>query len=123
MLFRSALFYLRGIADTLYKNGALPAKVLSKDIYLGAIPWVLLQLVLVVIVIFVPQTVTMFIPKAEKIDTDTIQIEVPDSDLGSGTGDMKSEAPAAEPGATPEGETKSENPFEQSPPPPEAGKK
>jgi len=75
--FGFALFYLRGISDTLFKNGALPEKVQSKDIYLGAIPWVLLQLVLVVIVIFVPQTVTVFLDKEVKIDLDKVQIEAP----------------------------------------------
>ncbi|MDP3135715.1 MAG: TRAP transporter large permease subunit [Burkholderiaceae bacterium] len=75
--FGFALFYLRGISDTLFKNGALPAKVESRDIYLGAIPWVLLQLLLVVIVIFVPQTVTVFLDKEQKIDVDKVQIEVP----------------------------------------------
>lgn len=75
--FGFALFYLRGISDTLFKAGAIPVKVESKDIYLGAIPWVLLQLLLVVIVIFVPQTVTVFLDKKEKIDTDKVQIEMP----------------------------------------------
>ena len=50
--FGFALFYLRGIADTLFKNGAISEKVKSNDIYMGAIPWVVMQLVLVVIVIF-----------------------------------------------------------------------
>ncbi|MES2975078.1 MAG: TRAP transporter large permease subunit [Pseudomonadota bacterium] len=81
--FGFALFYLRGISDTLFKNGALPNKVLSKDIYLGAIPWVILQLMLVVIVIFVPQTVTMFLDKEVKVDVDKVQIEMPvDEDAG-----------------------------------------
>ncbi|GAB3481374.1 TRAP transporter large permease [Polaromonas eurypsychrophila] len=75
--FGFALFYLRGISDTLFKAGAIPVKVESKDIYLGAIPWVLLQLVLVVIVIFVPQTVTVFLDKKENIDIDKVQIEMP----------------------------------------------
>jgi tripartite ATP-independent transporter DctM subunit len=66
--FGFALFYLRGIADTLYKNKALPRKVESKDIYLGAIPWVLMQLVLVAIVIFFPQTVTVFLDKEQVLD-------------------------------------------------------
>ena len=68
--FGFALFYLRGIADTLFKNKALPRKVESKDIYMGAIPWVVMQLVLVAIVIFVPQTVTMFLDKAQVLDLD-----------------------------------------------------
>ena len=66
--FGFALFYLRGISDTLFKNGALPKKVESKDIYLGAIPWVIMQLILVVIVIFVPQTVTAFLDKEKVLD-------------------------------------------------------
>ncbi|QTN26218.1 TRAP transporter large permease subunit [Rhodoferax sp. AJA081-3] len=75
--FGFALFYLRGISDTLFKSGAIPDKVKSRDIYLGAIPWVLLQLLLVVIVIFVPQTVTIFLDKEEKVDIDKVQIEMP----------------------------------------------
>jgi hypothetical protein len=75
--FGFALFYLRGISETLYKNGALPRKVESRDIYLGSIPWVLLQLLLVVFVIFVPQSVTMFLDKEVKVDVDKVQIEVP----------------------------------------------
>lgn len=75
--FGFALFYLRGISDTLFKNGSLPRKVLSSDIYMGAIPWVMLQLVLVVIVIFVPQTVTMFLDEEVKVDLDKVQIEAP----------------------------------------------
>ena len=75
--FGFALFYLRGISDTLFKNGAISKKVESRDIYLGAIPWVLMQLLLVVIVIFVPQTVTMFLDKEQKIDIDKVQIDMP----------------------------------------------
>ena len=46
-----ALFYLRGIA---------PRKVKRSDIYLGALPWVGLQLVMVAIVILWPGLVTRF---------------------------------------------------------------
>lgn len=75
--FGFALFYLRGIADTLYKTGAIKEKVLSRDIYLGAIPWVILQLILVGVVIFFPQTVTTFLDKPVVVDLDSIQIESP----------------------------------------------
>ena len=68
--FGFALFYLRGISDTLFKNGALPRRVLSSDIYLGSIPWVVMQLILVAIVIFFPVTVTAFLDKAEAVDMD-----------------------------------------------------
>jgi hypothetical protein len=50
--FGFALFYLRGVADSSVK---------SSDIYWGALPWVGLQLILVAIIIFFPQTVTYFI--------------------------------------------------------------
>ena len=78
--FGFALFYLRGAADSLFKNGSLPGKVLSKDIYLGSIPWVILQLMLVIIVIFFPQTVTVFLDKPIVYDIRQIRIEVPESD-------------------------------------------
>jgi tripartite ATP-independent transporter DctM subunit len=81
--FGFALFYLRGISDTLFKNGAITEKVKSNDIYMGAIPWVILQLVLVVIVIFFPQTVTVFLDKEAKIDLDKVKIEMP-TDTGYG---------------------------------------
>lgn len=79
--FGFALFYLRSSADTLFKTGSLPAKVFSRDIYLGSIPWVLLQLVLVLVVIFIPQTVTVFLDKPIVVDVNTIKIELPESDM------------------------------------------
>ena len=78
--FGFALFYLRGIADSLYKDKRIPAQIKSSDIYLGAIPWVVMQLILVGIVIFFPQTVTVFLGKAQKIDLDKVKIEVPDNE-------------------------------------------
>ncbi len=66
--FGFALFYLRGIADTLFKNGSLPKKVESSDIYMGAIPFIAIQLVLVAIVIFIPETVTVFLDKEKVLD-------------------------------------------------------
>ena len=75
--FGFALFYLRGIADTLFKEKRIPQAIKSNDIYLGAIPWVAMQMILVLIVIFVPQTVTMFLDKEEKIDIDKVKIEMP----------------------------------------------
>ena len=62
----------------------MPAKVLSRDIYLGSIPWVILQLMLVLIVIFFPQTVTVFLDKKVEIDVNTIKIELPTNDLNQG---------------------------------------
>ncbi|MDN3921674.1 TRAP transporter large permease [Roseateles violae] len=66
--FGFALFYLRGISDSLFKSGSIPRKVESSDIYMGAIPWVLMQLILVAVVIFVPASVTMFLDKEKPVD-------------------------------------------------------
>ena len=75
--FGFALFYLRGIADTLWKEKRIPEPVKSNDIYLGSIPWVIMQVMLVVIVIFVPQTVTVFLDKEIVVDVDKVKIEIP----------------------------------------------
>ena len=66
--FGFALFYLRSIA---------PKSVLTKDIYLGAIPWLGLQLILVAIVIFWPESVTFFLDRGTGIDPASVTIEVP----------------------------------------------
>jgi tripartite ATP-independent transporter DctM subunit len=75
--FGFALFYLRGIADTLFKDKRIAKPVLSNDIYLGSIPWVIMQIILVVVVIFVPQSVTMFLDEKVEIDIDKVVIEMP----------------------------------------------
>jgi TRAP-type mannitol/chloroaromatic compound transport system permease large subunit len=70
--FGFALFYLRAIA---------PKDVKSASIYWGAIPWVLLQLIMVGIVIAFPQLVTAFLDKPSDVDPNSITIEVPQSDF------------------------------------------
>jgi tripartite ATP-independent transporter DctM subunit len=79
--FGFALFYLRGISDQLYKNGKLEKKIESSDIYWGAVPWIVMQIILVCIVIFIPQTVTAFLDKEIKYDLDKVKIEF---DTGQG---------------------------------------
>jgi tripartite ATP-independent transporter DctM subunit len=76
--FGFALFYLRGIADTLFKEKRLPRPIASADIYWGALPWVGMQLILVVIVIFVPKSVTIFLDKPQTFDLDKVRIEAPE---------------------------------------------
>ena len=80
--FGFALFYLRGIADTLFKNGSIPRKVESRDIYLGSIPFIAMQLILVAIVIFFPQTVTVFLDKEQVLDLDKASEQI--QDMGGG---------------------------------------
>ncbi len=65
--FGFALFYLRGIA---------PKEVKSSDIYWGAIPWVVLQLILVSIVIAFPGLVTSFIDKGPTAAPTSIEIQM-----------------------------------------------
>ena len=43
---------------------------------MGAIPWVCMQLLLVSIAIFVPQTVTIFLAKEKVVDVDKIHIDM-----------------------------------------------
>ena len=66
--FGFALFYLRGIA---------PRSIKTADIYWGAIPWVFLQIVLVVIVIVWPGSVTYWIDRAPKADASKMNIDIP----------------------------------------------
>ena len=93
--FGFALFYLRGIADTLFKNGSLPKKVESRDIYMGAIPWVIMQLVLVGIVIAFPQTVTTFLDKAQVLDLDKATNQLQEMNLGTSAADADPATSAA----------------------------
>ena len=99
--FGFALFYLRGISDTLFKNKALPRPVLSRDIYLGAIPWVAMQLVLVAIVIAFPQTVTAFLDKEQAVDLDKATRELQEMggsrDSGRSMDDLFGTPPASAP--------------------------
>ena len=73
--FGFALFYLRGIAPR--------ETVKTRDIYLGAIPWLVLQLILVGVLIAFPQLVTFFLSEGPAVDLDTIQITIPQQ--GDGT--------------------------------------
>jgi tripartite ATP-independent transporter DctM subunit len=62
--FGFALFYLRGIA---------PKEVRSSDIYWGAIPWVIMQLILVAIVIAWPGSVTYWLGGQKTLDPAAVE--------------------------------------------------
>ena len=70
--FGFALFYLRGIA---------PPSVKTSDIYWGAIPWVVLQVILVAIVILWPGSVTYWLDKPIVVDPSKVKIEIPQIQL------------------------------------------
>ncbi len=71
--FGFALFYLRGVA---------PREVKSSDIYMGALPWVGLQAIMVALVVAFPTMVTFLLEGPSKIDPTKIKIEVPTTDYG-----------------------------------------
>ncbi len=77
--FGFALFYLRGIA---------PPEVKSTDIYLGSIPWIVLQVILVAILIAWPGSVTMLLEDNTKIDTSKMEIVIPSMGMGGGPGGL-----------------------------------
>ncbi|MFM2278825.1 MAG: hypothetical protein RLZZ444_1056 [Pseudomonadota bacterium] len=82
--FGFALFYLRGTA---------PESVKSSDIYLGALPWVGLQLIVVAVVVFWPESVTYWLDNGPKVDPNSIEIKI---DLPTLGGDQN--APGGLPG-------------------------
>ncbi|MBS0640223.1 MAG: TRAP transporter large permease subunit [Acetobacteraceae bacterium] len=65
--FGFALFYLRGVA---------PREVKSSDIYWGALPWVVLQLIMVALVIAFPVMVTGLLGAPSIVDTSKVKIEL-----------------------------------------------
>lgn len=99
--FGFALFYLRGIVPR--------EQVKTRDIYLGAIPWLVLQVILVAILIAFPELVTFFLDKAPEVDLDTVKIVLP---TGGGA------APASGFEAQPPPSFGAPAPTYQAPPPP-----
>ena len=95
--FGFALFYLRSVAPVKdYPDkvtGKITAKVTTGQIYWGAVPFVLIQIIMVALVIAFPGLVTSGIDKKIVIDTDKVQIEVPqdastmDGDPGAANGE------------------------------------
>jgi TRAP-type mannitol/chloroaromatic compound transport system permease large subunit len=70
--FGFALFYLRGVA---------PKEVKSSDIYWGAMPWIGLQVIMVVLVIAFPSTVTALLDKPLNADLNKVRIDIPQIEL------------------------------------------
>jgi hypothetical protein len=54
----------------------VPKEVKSSDIYWGSIPWVLLQLVMVLLVIFFPKIVTITLDAPSSVDPNKVKIEL-----------------------------------------------
>jgi GntP family gluconate:H+ symporter len=96
--FGFALFYLRSVAphneyvDRITKRAIAP--VTTGQIYWGAVPFVVIQVIMVGILIAFPGLVTGGLDQKKAVDLDTIQIETTPSDYG---------APAAGQEAAPDG--------------------
>ncbi len=76
--FGFALFYLRSVT---------PKEIPTSEIYWGAIPWVFLQLIMVLLVIAFPISVTYFLDDTPKVDPQSVKIEIvaPEEDEGAET--------------------------------------
>jgi TRAP-type mannitol/chloroaromatic compound transport system permease large subunit len=83
--FGFALFYLRSVApakDYLDKlTGRLTARVTTGQIYWGAVPFVLIQVVMVALVISFPQMVMVYKAKESNVDPTKIQILLPPTEM------------------------------------------
>ena len=83
--FGFALFYLRSVApkesflDRI--TGIRTAPVTTGQIYWGAVPFVVIQVIMVVLVILFPGMVMHYKGTASTVDPNTIRIEIPQLDL------------------------------------------
>ena len=111
--FGFALFYLRSVAPTKEYTDRVTrrmiAPVTTMQIYWGAVPFVIIQVVMVGLIIAFPGIVSSGLDKEEKIDLDKIQQQM-NQDLGA--------APTSGPGSKPEaiplpGETEKNEADEQ----------
>ncbi|MFC5499058.1 TRAP transporter large permease subunit [Caenimonas terrae] len=96
--FGFALFYLRSVAPTKEYTDRVTrqpiAPVTTMQIYWGAVPFVLIQIIMVGLIIAFPGIVSSGLDKTEKIDLDKIQQQM-NKDLGqpaAPSGDAKPEA-------------------------------
>jgi tripartite ATP-independent transporter DctM subunit len=88
--FGFALFYLRSVAPakdfTDRVTGRLMARVTTGQIYWGAVPFVLIQVIMVSLIIAFPGIVTGGIAKKQAVDVNKIQIIVPEDTPEPGQG-------------------------------------
>jgi tripartite ATP-independent transporter DctM subunit len=129
--FGFSLFYLRSVAPTrAYKDrvtGATIQPVTSGQIYMGALPFLGIQLAMVIIVIAFPQLVTHYKSGRVDVDPGTIQLNVPmpgtggDNPFGTpsqpfGAPEPSSGGPAAPPPGSPTPDFGSPTPSFGAPP-------
>jgi len=102
--FGFALFYLRSVApakDFLDKvTGRLTKRVTTGQIYWGAVPFVLIQIVMIGLVIAFPEMVMVYKAKERTFDINKIQIVVPEDQPAPGAGPSDSSTNAEQDEAT-----------------------
>ncbi|HXU55779.1 MAG TPA: TRAP transporter large permease subunit [Casimicrobiaceae bacterium] len=102
--FGFALFYLRSVApakDFLDRvTGRLTKRVTTGQIYWGAVPFVLIQIVMIGLVIAFPQMVMVYKAKERTFDINKIQIVVPEDQPARGAGPSDSSTNAEQDEAT-----------------------
>jgi TRAP-type mannitol/chloroaromatic compound transport system permease large subunit len=112
--FGFALFYLRSVApikDYIDKiTGKVTPKVTTGQIYWGAVPFVLIQCLMVALIITFPGLVTGGLAKKAAVNIDKIQIEIPEETPGAEDAPLEGQ-PAAEPETT--GANKNEDDAEE----------
>ena len=98
--FGFALFYLRSVApnkDYIDKvTGKMTARITTGQIYMGAIPFVVIQLIMVGLVIMFPQMVMVYKAGESTVDPTKIEIIIPQEEpagAGGGTGDRQPGSP------------------------------
>ncbi len=98
--FGFALFYLRSVAPVKeYRDkitGKMMAPITTMQIYWGAVPFVLIQVLMVAIVILFPQMVMVYKSDASTVDPSKIQIIVPQDAPATGVGRTGSRAEPTE---------------------------
>ncbi len=94
--FGFALFYLRSVAPMKEYDDRVTGKkiqpVTTMQIYWGAVPFVIIQVVMVALIIFVPTIVSSGLDKEEKVDLDQVQMQMDADSKAAET----PEAPAAD---------------------------
>jgi TRAP-type mannitol/chloroaromatic compound transport system permease large subunit len=98
--FGFALFYLRSVApakdyvDRITRK--MTPRVTTGQIYWGAVPFVLIQLIMVALIIAFPGLVSGGLAKKAAVNTDQMQIQVPAEDPGADSTPLEGEPPAPE---------------------------
>jgi len=96
--FGFALFYLRSVApakDYIDKlTGKMTARITTGQIYWGAVPFVIIQLIMVALVILFPQMVMVYKAGESTVDPSKIQIIIPQEENAPSGGAYPGQEPA-----------------------------